>query len=229
MTYTNANNAIIFDWDDSLLCTTELARQGYIKQNEFTNMCHTEQFSNTLTRLEEAVKELISLALESSKDVYIITNATAGWVEVSCQRFLPSLLKLLFHVEIISAQQESREQALGPIEWKTFTFCNKKDRFEGLENVVSIGDSQCERLAILELGKKLPESTVKSVKMADQPTIVQLQYQLKLLINIFITHVSGKCSCYQNHNVPVCLLMPKTPLDLEMSITFKTDPLTVAV
>ena len=85
------NSLIIFDWDDTLLCSSYLTPEGIFKDD----MVFTEKDLNKLRSLDETVFKILSFAIENSS-TYIITNAAPGWVEYSAERFYPKTNNYLF-------------------------------------------------------------------------------------------------------------------------------------
>ena len=71
-----------------------------------------------LNVLQDSVIELIERAVQTGT-VVIITNAETGWVELSCQKFMPRVAPLLNKVKVISARStyESRYPE-SPCDWK---------------------------------------------------------------------------------------------------------------
>ena len=70
------NSLIIFDWDDTLLCTTFLTPKGYFYEDIVLN----EKEKEKVQKLEISVYNLLKICIEKG-DVYIITNAGLGWVD----------------------------------------------------------------------------------------------------------------------------------------------------
>lgn len=68
------NLVFIFDWDDTLLCTSFLSALNFLDL--------TPEIKDMIRKLDEMVAKLIELTT-SKGEVYIITNATKGWVEYS--------------------------------------------------------------------------------------------------------------------------------------------------
>lgn len=65
---------------------------------------------------------MLELAVKYGR-VYIITNAQEGWVEFSCQKFMPEVLPVLDKVKIISARAKYGQQFPHDIpKWKLHTF-----------------------------------------------------------------------------------------------------------
>jgi len=68
----------IFDWDDTLLPTSYLGRNGLLEYKE-----DTQDF---LKPLDESSSSLLQKSLLYG-DIFIITNAAKGWVEHSASRY----------------------------------------------------------------------------------------------------------------------------------------------
>merc|ERR1740123_1138707 len=84
---------IIFDWDDTLLCTS------------FLHMRQDAQLPPVVNRhLRDIAKagKLLELAMRLGHTL-IITNAMNGWVEYSSAKWMPELLTFLKKVRVISA------------------------------------------------------------------------------------------------------------------------------
>jgi len=98
-----AQTVTIFDWDDTLLCTTHLEmmqrQQGSLPP----------QVREQLAALEAIVSQLLTAASANGK-VFIITNASEGWVQHSSSMCFPNLQPLLAPVVIISARAGSETQ-----------------------------------------------------------------------------------------------------------------------
>ncbi|CAK4608706.1 hypothetical protein LEN26_003800 [Aphanomyces euteiches] len=187
------STVILLDWDDTLFPNAYLSTKGY----------SIDDFQQPLTKADEALMDRltqhIQIFLLACKDahrtVWIVTNGEDGWVERSCKRFMPCLYPLVTSLRIVSAR--ALYEAKCPMqEWKTACFVAElKQHFSsdvGCEtrHIVSIGDSQYERQAIQVVPTRLPRTKTKSVKLVDQPTIVDMVRQLKLLS----TYLSHLCS-----------------------------------
>lgn len=72
------SSVFIFDWDDTLLCTS------YLSALHFVDL--TPEIKQVLTRLDEMVIKLLELTLQRG-EVFIITNATEGWVQYSSKLY----------------------------------------------------------------------------------------------------------------------------------------------
>ena len=133
--------------------------------------------------------------------VVIITNAETGWVELSCKKFMPRVQPLLANLKILSAR--STYEALfpdSPSDWKANAFYAElvgqtgaplspvgKQSGPGFNrNVISLGDSNHERLAIHRVTYHLgPSVRTKSIKFIERPTVEQLKRQVDLVTSCF--------------------------------------------
>lgn len=115
----SSRKVLIFDWDDTLLCSTWLAGQGFRLDTPAVIPPATVA---ELKRLEKAVLSLLQAA-QRYGEVVIITNAETGWVELSAQRFLPGLAPLVKTMKVVSARS-TYERAFpdNPYDWKVAAF-----------------------------------------------------------------------------------------------------------
>merc|ERR1719336_3729973 len=83
------NTVVIFDWDDTLLCTTAARFQKVSLEQ--------------LLELEVAIESILRKAM-SFGETLIVTNGNATWVQDSARRYLPGLLPLLAQLRVVSAR-----------------------------------------------------------------------------------------------------------------------------
>jgi len=78
---------IFLDWDDTLLCSSVLSNQGIKLDSDL------ESAAELVAQLEELSYSVISVltVAMSHGAVYIVTNGETGWVQLSAQKFLPTL------------------------------------------------------------------------------------------------------------------------------------------
>jgi hypothetical protein len=177
------NNIFIFDWDDTLLCTTVLSPGGYFDDNMIVLPSKMEK----IKKLEILVNRLLSLTTEKG-DTYIITNSEPGWVEYSCKRFFPNTFYLLSKIKIISARGlYEKKYPKGFKTWKLMTFNEIIKNYDKNlpTNIMCLGDSQYEIEAAHELATKFPNGYVKAIKFKEYPKIDELTSQLKLVLGKF--------------------------------------------
>eukprot|EP00771_Trimastix_marina_P001960 gnl/Trimastix_PCT/307.p1 GENE.gnl/Trimastix_PCT/307~~gnl/Trimastix_PCT/307.p1 ORF type:complete len:275 (+),score=45.10 gnl/Trimastix_PCT/307:36-860(+) len=177
-----SNTALIFDWDDTLLSSTVLNQNGITLDTDDSLI--SDQLKAEFLVLEKHVTKMLTAALELGS-VFIITNAEHGWVELSCKKFLPGVLSMLDSIPILSARTTYEHRFSTPQEWKTQAFADQvRAIFPNGENmnVISFGDSESERSALLSLSKMaFFRGHSKSVKFVDRPSLEQLRRQLEMI------------------------------------------------
>ena len=99
------NNIFIFDWDDTLFCTSVLSPNGYFDDEREISPSQMRR----IEELETFVKSILTKAIEKG-DTYIVTNSEAAWVEYSCELFFPNVYKFLKKIKIISGRDLYEEK-----------------------------------------------------------------------------------------------------------------------
>lgn len=176
----SSQTVIIFDWDDTLLCTNYLCKH-------FENRLVPPSLHNTLRRIASYVTDLLELSMKLGR-TYIITNAIDGWVEYSASQWVPELLPILSKIEIISAR--TRYESLFPQQvnkWKINAFRDLQRRLDYpiVTNLISVGDSNYEMEATAIMGQDFSEARVKTIKLRDNPTADELKKELELIVQRF--------------------------------------------
>jgi len=157
---------IIFDWDDTLLCSSAINLQQW-SQPQLDGLCAT-------------VENTLGHAMELG-EVMIVTNGVDWWVEDSCRRFLPGLLPLLGRLHVKSARHDYEPLYPGdPFAWKRETFKDILKPRPRATNLVVIGDSFSEiHAAHGALHCMVHGSLVKTVKFKEHPSADELRGQLR--------------------------------------------------
>jgi len=177
---------IIFDWDDTLLCSSAIN----------AGKCDT----NLLYQLETVVGSVLELAMGLGETM-IVTNGKSSWVENSAKRFLPGLMPILDGLTIMSARARYERSFPGdPLSWKCEAFQDimrgrgVKEPNESV-NLVVLGDSVAEMSAAQYVAETLGHpSLVKTVKFREAPSIRQLLGQLRSVAKELQSIVHGACS-----------------------------------
>ena len=178
-----ANKIFIFDWDDTLLCTSVISPGGYFDDNMVILPSKLKKINN----LETIVYQLLTKATEKG-DTYIITNSEPGWVEYSCKRFFPNVFSLLKKIKIISARGLYEKKYPNNFKfWKNMAFNDiiKNYDLNLPSNIICMGDSTYEMEAAHGLANKFPEGFIKAVKFKELPKIDELISQLNLILDKF--------------------------------------------
>ena len=177
-TYLKEDTLFLFDWDDTLMFSTWLKSKGPVT-------IATEEHVEMGERLYPYVYSLLSEAMNLGR-VVIVTNGAEGWIEQSCELFMPRLLPLIGLVTLVSARYRHWRTHSSPIVWKKLAFCEIYDLAfvgrKGSYNILGIGDSIAEEIAVHALSEARPNGDViKSVKLVENPSPTQLMEQLEVL------------------------------------------------
>jgi hypothetical protein len=170
---------IVFDWDDTLLCSSYLSSQGDEKLPR-----HVEQH---LRSTEQVARCLLERALQSGH-TFIITNALNGWVEKSAAKWAPRLLPILQKVQVISARSRYESQFPGQVsKWKVEAFLEVQRKFNSkiITNLIAIGDSTFEIDAMHVMAQKFDHARIKTIKLREHPSPPELCKQLALVSQKF--------------------------------------------
>mmetsp|Transcript_99020 Transcript_99020/g.171619 ORF Transcript_99020/g.171619 Transcript_99020/m.171619 type:complete len:272 (-) Transcript_99020:70-885(-) len=193
--FASEETILIFDWDDTVLPSSWVHEQGLRLDGD---SCVTDAQQEELAKLARLAAETLRLAKELGT-VVLVTNAERGWIELSCQKFLPALYPSLETVKLLSARSEYETPAISsPFEWKLRAFTSEIDRvFRADENrrknILSLGDSYHEREALITATATLANCRTKSLKFVERPRIDQLCKEHTLVASCFrrIVHHDG--------------------------------------
>ncbi len=169
---------LIFDWDDTLLCTSYLSPTG-------ARTVH--RYHEFLRELEVIVARLLELALQAG-DVYIITNSDQGWVEWTANKYIPLVVPVLKRIKIVSARRRYERQFPGDsARWKMQAFLDtqKSMSLDMITNIVAVGDSHMEMLAAHYLASQFKNAFIKTVKFLEQPLPQELIKEINLVTKDF--------------------------------------------
>ena len=182
------NNIFIFDWDDTLFCTSVLSPNGYFDDER-------EISPSQIRRIEELelfVKSILLKCIEKG-DTYIVTNSEAAWVEYSCELFFPNVYKFFNKIKVISGRDFYEEKF--PHDYKTWKIKAFNEIIKNYSlylptNIMSFGDSSYEIDASYDLVKNFPNGFIKFIKFREIPLIQDLINQLTLVLEKFNIYFS---------------------------------------
>lgn len=192
------NSLVVCDWDDTLLPTSWLCLHGLLESG--SDLASEQR--EVLEQLAASARKTLEMA-KSIGRVVLITNASPGWVEMSCAMFMPSLSFLLHEFEIVYARSDFDSQAPDqPAEWKRLAFERELKLFHAQlesgqeQNIVCMGDAFYEHAALSYATYGLQGCKTKSLKFKRDPTIMQLIDQHRFLFACFsdIAHHEGNLS-----------------------------------
>jgi hypothetical protein len=159
------------DWDDTLLPSTWLLERGI---NE-SALDTSEEEKALLDRVDVGVTRFLSVLCELGT-VVILTSASLQWLFSSQAAFLPRTALVAASLSNVSARDLYEEYFPGdPTAWKTSAMHDVMSRhFEHTchrGNVISIGDSTQERLALFYAVNTIGGALAKSVKCIERPSV----------------------------------------------------------
>jgi len=184
--FTTDETLLIFDWDDTLLPSAWVqTNQLRLDAGYQVSACHRKELSEVASMAAETLRIAKQLGT-----VVLITNAERGWIELSCQKFMPMLYPCLESIRILSARTMYERSGSSPFDWKQQAFKAEITRFFGLndvldsnarKNVLSLGDSLHEREALHWATSQIHNCVSKSVKFLERPGIEALKRQHTLV------------------------------------------------
>jgi len=206
---------IFFDWDDTILPTSWLDRRGLLRGKSLGEPSNEQK--PILQALAKSAADMLEVAMGCGT-VMIITNGTEGWVERTCERFMPELEHLVKQVPVVSARAcYGCHAPNSPDEWKRLAFeaesrCFMDSLPPGCKaNFLSLGDSHHEYYAMRNAAQFVPGCLVKCCKFANKPhTTAMLREQSfvatylhevikatdSLDINITVSVEQGALACF---------------------------------
>jgi hypothetical protein len=184
-------NLIIYDWDDTLLNTSEIIDYCTRSKINHKDPKVVTRFKSTFHQMDITASQLITLSYKLG-DVIIITNADEGWVQSTCELYLPKLFNIItaLGIPIISALKlyklKTGNEDDKYSEWKYITMKHVLEHNDQYNKMVSIGDSDNEKLAALKISK-LPDKKhmkIKTIKLTDLPTSSKMVRQHSIILAI---------------------------------------------
>lgn len=182
--FSSEQTLLIFDWDDTILPSTWISRQGL--RLDAASIVTDEQ-KEQLSSMAECAIRTLRVAKRYGK-VVLVTNAEQGWIELSCKKFMPSLCPVLENIKIQSARALYEKPGVTqPSVWKSFAFRHEIQDFyktadpQWSKNIISFGDAMHERLAVFNVTNDMSNCYTKSFKFMEQPHLEQLRKEHELI------------------------------------------------
>ena len=174
------NNIFIFDWDDTLLCTSYLIPTGAL-----SNMEVNRKDKGIISNLDSLASQLLSKTVDIGF-VFIITNGAPGWVELSSVKFYPKTAEVLKKTKIISARGLCEKKLPGDVrQWKTMAFKYAIDSVDLQKNIptniLCFGDSIIEMEASYNIKEYFSNAYLKTIKFKESPTHLELEKELRII------------------------------------------------
>ena len=183
-------NIFIYDWDDTLMCTSFVAPAGILNLDDLKPADKTN-----MKNLDQLVSTLLTKSMEHG-NVFIITNAAYGWVEYSAKKLYPMTYNILKNIKIVSARGMWEKKLPGDYrQWKSKAFIetmkSSNINFCKTANIISFGDSIIELEASHKLKEIFADGYIKTIKFKESPQPMELIKELKIITSQFDTITSN--------------------------------------
>jgi hypothetical protein len=188
-------DCVCFDWDDTIMPSTELTRLA-LEQNVSIDNVVLGEF--VMDDIDMSALKLIKECIDNNFKVIIVTNASLGWVLASGLRYLPKTYQYISEnkIGVVSAFERHSNQEI--MLWKYLTFLEIFE-YEGFRSFMSIGDAEYERFATIKLmSSGRYRTTFKTCKFVEGPTFEQLKLQ-QVNLQLRIAHMMSAESLYIDH------------------------------
>ncbi|KAH0473898.1 MAG: uncharacterized protein KVP18_002353 [Porospora cf. gigantea A] len=200
-----AETLIIFDWDDTVLPSSHLTHLGldlFDPSSPMEIKASHPVVAENLAMIDLVAAELFSTACGLGH-VTIVTNAERGWVELSASRYLPRTFVTMkrLNVSVISARSRFAMQDTAASTWKLSAFKELLDiQPVSPINVLSFGDSECERFALMN--SVAGPAYSKSFKFLEGPNTATLLVELRWISELIVrlTSQTGSLDLMFNYN-----------------------------
>ena len=179
---------IFVDWDDTLFPTTELIEQAYLEDGMGKQTGHLPPaIAQQVRALEEDVLQFL-IAARAKGTLVIVTNAARGWIERLTEWAMPRVGLYMTRqcIAVRYARECPAAVASNVDSWKKATFsyeaAQARDRLSRDRplSLVSVGDMPYERDAAHCVSH--PDDTVKTIKFLEEPSLRELQHELRALV-----------------------------------------------
>ena len=148
------------------------------------SMEFAQHYAQALALLEKRIILFLEV-IQRLGDVYIITNSEKGWVQLSCEQYIPSVWNSLKKFPIISARSCHDTQYPGnPYMWKYLAFQECIQPYHKF--LMSFGDSPIDHKVAEDTGR-LHQLQVKNIKFKLAPSFEDLHLQLSNIIPLLST------------------------------------------
>lgn len=178
------NTIFLYDWDDTLFCTSYLFPNGIHDDESIRSAL---KLIDKMTILQELVYNLLFMSINKGK-VYIVTNSSPGWVQKCIRKFYPKLQTLMNSITVISARGKFSQMYPEDMQmWKILTFEEIAEEYDSnlVSNIICMGDDDIEMEACELMVHKFREAVIKTIKFKEKPSFNELKKTLKLVCGEF--------------------------------------------
>ena len=179
----------VYDWDGTLFPSYEISNHVQRNIQRITEMKLDDYMALRMEQLYRIVLKIIQKSLSKGM-VFILTNANYEWVDMTARKFYPEIYKMIEtnQVKLMSASDQFSYVTPVPVLMKYYAFCSLINNLQiEPQSIISIGDSNYERSAVLRLDiknghTKCDISNIYSIKITENPSFGLL---LKTLFHVY--------------------------------------------
>lgn len=161
---TDEKTLIIFDWDDTLMCSTFLAKYNRILEGE--QLEKAKHLGEKVTQILMKAKRL--------GNVYIVSNSSYSWILHTAIKFLGMDKSIFDDIDILSCRDCKDISKYDQEEWKEVAFSKLEKNFIPYNNIILIGDSDDDVEPSYDIQRKFPEKNISSIKFICYPSSPKL-------------------------------------------------------
>ena len=173
----------IFDWDDTLMCTTFILSKGQIL---------SEEDKNIINNLGKIVNIFLKECNKYGK-IIIMTNSTEKWMKQTSEKYLKIKNNLIRKIKIISTRDKFAKKGIEAKKWKELALEEILYKYgDKIENIICGSDSENDIEVFKNISEKYKKINISTIKFKAKPSplimIKQIEYLNKKLYEIIGTN-----------------------------------------
>ena len=173
----------IFDWDDTLMCTTFILSKGQIL---------SEEDKNIINNLGKIVNIFLKECNKYGK-IIIMTNSTEKWMKQTSEKYLKIKNSLFRKIKIISTRDIFAKKGIETKKWKELALEEILFKYgDKIENIICGSDSENDIEVFKNISEKYNKINISTIKFKTKPSplimIKQIEYLNKKLYEIIGTN-----------------------------------------
>ena len=163
----------IFDWDDTLMCTSfiTLKTQPLSKEEK-----------NIISNLGNLVSVFLSHCLEYGK-IIILTNSSENWVKNTSINYLGISDLIDKNIKIVSTRDKYSNKGLEQRKWKEIALDEINNKYgDKIENLICASDSEKDINIFKKFMQKNKGINISTIKFKRKPSPLIMLKEIKYLI-----------------------------------------------
>ena len=180
---TKKETVFIFDWDDTLMCTSFILSKD---QNL------SEEDKKLINNLGKIVNIFLKECNKYGK-IIIMTNSTEKWMKQTSEKYLKIKNILISKIQIISTRDLFSKKGIETKKWKELAMEDILYKYgDKIENIICGSDSENDIEVFKNISKKYNKINISTIKFKSKPSplimIKQIQYLNKKINEIIGTN-----------------------------------------